>query len=150
MHAMTRRWMALVLLLIAAGSSISQGLTVVLCHCSGDVFVGHVPEACCEECPEREAAADSSKEETGKGITHCLTARGECFTVISKGWENYPPVVLKDGVPAPSGLEFCLFGTPVDFDGVRDPVWSRVEWRQLNRAGPPGRSRTLLHVSLRI
>jgi hypothetical protein len=137
--------MAIAMLLLAAASCMSQGLSLVMCRCSGDVFVGHAPESCCADCTPEESAV--SLEEPGDCT--CPIARQGCFDVFSRGWDKYTPAAARDTVPPPTVADAsdALAG----FIAVSFPS-SDIEMVREGRhwPEPPGRPRAELHGSLRL
>lgn len=145
---MKRRALAMMMLLVATASFASQGLALVLCRCSGDVFLGHAPDACCEECPV--TAPMTAPALMDSDDTAACVSCSECFVSMSKGWDTYAPSVGKSEVPTPSFAAVQQASEPACMEGLwrMDAVRAGTVFR---KAGvPPGHALRLLYSPLRI
>ena len=145
--SMTRRAMAMILLLVAVGTCASQGLSATLCRCTGHVFLGAAPESCCGACPEEESAAEPTLATAGHDF--CLPGSADCFVRVSKGWVTYPPANGRDEAPAPASAEVEPFAVLVP-QVPRHVSMGMSSWNLIHQPEPPGTSRVLLYRSLLI
>jgi hypothetical protein len=138
--------MALLMLFIAAGLCLSQGLALVLCHCSGHVFVGSAPEVCCEDCGPAEPACMVAEVE---GAPVGCGVQGNCYEILARGWDKFTPASSREMAPAPLVADAVA---PIDQFSLlmmSGPVVGLAE-KFSNRPEPPGRPHALLYGSLRI
>jgi hypothetical protein len=150
---MSRRVKALLLLLIAVATCASQGLSMALCRCTGDVYVGAVPESCCGECPEESDAGSATLQAAAPQADGCrmLTSRDDCWVVVSKGWESYLPASSKEQAPAPVLAVVEPFATLLLMPSMpRQAPVGLPSWRLTHESDPPGPSRVVLYRSLLI
>ncbi len=146
MNAMFRRAMALAMLFLTAATSFTQGLELVLCDCTGGVFLGSPPPACCEECPGC-LNHPSHEAEVAMQSPSALLESSECLTVLERGWDTYPPHPAGEGAPSLALVEvpaFSISFTDAPGHGAL-PRWSAFQ-----QAAPPGCDLVVVLGSLRI
>lgn len=140
----------MMMLLVATASFASQGLALVLCRCSGDVFLGHAPEACCAECPVTGSSSTGAAVLTDSHDNAACVSCSECFVSMSKGWDTYAPSLGKSEVPTPSFAAVLHAFEPGYMEGLRrmDAVRGSTPYREAT--APPGHALRLLYSPLRI
>jgi hypothetical protein len=153
-YGVTRRAKALILLLVAVATCVSQGLSMTVCRCTGHVFVGAAPESCCGECPEEQEPSASLQAASASTLASgclMLTSREDCFVVVSKGWEIYLPGNGKDQAPAPVYTAAEPFASLLLVPMMpRHAPAGMMSWNLTHQPEPPGPSRLVLYRSLLI
>ena len=145
--------MAMILLLVAAVSSLSQGMSLVLCRCSGHVFVGAAPESCCDACPEAAedfAEASLSVVSPAGSPIICSLGNGECFATFAHKGDTYLPSGAREELHAPDMAATAILCPPWEQILTRPPPEVARHQEALLSPEPPGRPRTLLYGSLQI
>jgi hypothetical protein len=143
---MTSRAVATVMLLVMAFSCSTHGMTVVQCRCSGQMFVGHGPESCCDDCEETEATNENGSQ---LADTSCLGCNVDCYIIISRGASQSSAVIGKSEAPAPVLTAAPLFEDRVSWN-ARHLNLKQETKREKRTSAPPGASRGILYGSLQI